>query len=75
MKKITARITMSLEVTDEEYAEILRAASVGRVYGYDDVNVSDELLDKFEEKGSIDMEFGDSYIPGPWIEYKETGNC
>ena len=69
MRKITARITMSVEVTDEEYAEIVRESSIP----YDDVNVSDTLLDIFEADGYIDREFGDSYIPGPWIENWEVG--
>ena len=61
MKKLTARITMSVTVTDEEYLRI-----VGD--GNHDVNVSGDLMELFKANGKVDEDYGDSYIPEPWID-------
>ena len=69
MKKITARITMSIDVTDEEYKKILNEIKTDN---YDDFNLdNNDLLNLFIDSGYIDTDYGDSYIPGPWIEYFE----
>lgn len=64
MKKLTARITMSVMVTDEEYRRI-----VGD--GNNDVTLSGDVLELFKANGKIDEDYGDSYIPEPWIEELE----
>ena len=61
MKKLVARITMSVTVTDEEYLRI-----VGD--GNHDVTLSGDVLELFKANGKIDEDYGDSYIPEPWIE-------
>lgn len=63
MKKLTARITMSVEVPEEEYSKIITDDT-------DDIEVTGELLELFKTKGYIDEDYGDSYIPGSWIEYE-----
>ena len=69
MKKITARITMSVDVTDEEYKEILNEIKDD---DGDDFNLDyNDLLNLFKDSGYIDEDYGDSYIPGPWIEALE----
>lgn len=69
MKKITARITMSVNVTDEEYKEILNEIKTD---DYNDFNLdNNDLLNLFTDSGYIDRDYGDSYIPGPWIEALE----
>ena len=62
MKKITARITMSVEIPDKMYEKIK---------GSDDYDVTGELMELFKANGYIDEDYGDSYIPGPWIEALE----
>lgn len=65
MKTIWARVGMSVEVTDKQYEE-LRQLALNEEYDeeyevYDDLELPDWLLVKFEKKGKID---GDCYIPG-----------
>ena len=66
MKTITARITMTVNVTDEEYEKILK-----KFEDRYDVDVNGDLLRTFKDKGFIDEVWGDSYIPGPWLEFYE----
>lgn len=65
MQKITARITMSVNVSDEEWNEIF-----GDNDG-DDIDVTGDLLELFKRNGRIDEDYGDSYIPGSWIGFIE----
>ena len=73
MKKIWARIGMTLEVTDEEYEE-LRIQALNKAYQpddetiYDDLGLSAALKKKFLEKGKAN---GDSYIPAIVFEEME----
>lgn len=63
MKKVWARIGMSVEVTDEEYKEIKKN------FGCED-ELSDEVVAMFISRGKPD---GDSYIPDSfwWDEEDE----
>lgn len=70
MTKITARITMSVELPEEEFDKIITAENKG-----EDVEVEGNLLWLFKHKGYIDEEFGDSYIPGPWAELLYEKRC
>lgn len=63
MKKITARITMSVEIPDKMYEGILKSDG--------DYEVTGELMELFKANGYIDEDYGDSYIPGPWIAEME----
>lgn len=67
MKKIWARISMTVEVTDEEY-EKLRSAAEYTPGSYDDLDVPDWLLKKYAAEGKVDE---DSYIPVTTFEYLE----
>ena len=67
MKKITARITMSVNVTDDVFDKIINKSKEDDNY-YDDVEITDSLMELFKANGYIDEDYGDSYIPGPWIE-------
>lgn len=64
MKRIYARITMALDVTDEEYEKVYKEYEENF-----DVEVVDDLLKTFKEKGVVDENWGDSYIPGHWFEF------
>ena len=57
MKKIVARIAMSIEVTDEEF-EALR--------GQGDITLEGELLNRFQTQGKFAG--WDSYIPEAWLD-------
>lgn len=59
MKKIYARITMGLEVTDEEFKKIKK-----RVEEY--IDIDDELAERFIKQGRL-RKNGDSYIPEEWL--------
>ena len=72
MKKVWARIGMTVEVTDEQY-EALRKEALNPDFPeedkvYDDLDDFPKwLLDKFEKEGEMD---GDCYIPGCcWSEW------
>ena len=60
MKKVFARIGMTLEVTDEEYKEILEEAGVNPAGGNNEFDINAKFAAEFVKKGVID---GDSYIP------------
>lgn len=60
MKKIFARIGMTLEISDEEYAEILNEAGVNPADGNYEFDISEEFAKRFVEGGIVDR---DSYIP------------
>lgn len=63
MKKIWMRVGVSVEVTDEQFAELRDASTAGNV-NYRDVDCPDWLIELAENYGKID---GDAYIPGDVI--------
>ena len=60
MKKIFARIGMTLEVSDEEAAEILEEAGVNPAGGNYEFDINKEFAKQFIENGVLS---DDSYIP------------
>ncbi len=60
MKKIFARIGMILEVSDEEYKEILEEAGVNPAGGNYEFDINEEFAAQFVKNGVLDK---DSYIP------------
>lgn len=77
MKRIWARIGMSLEVTDKEFS-ILKglAAELAESRGYDgdeeyyaDLELADGMVQKFMKRGTPD---GESYIPAAIFEEIRT---
>lgn len=60
MKKIFARIGMVLEVSDEEYKEILEESGVNPAGGNYEFDINETFAARFVKDGAIDR---DSYIP------------
>lgn len=60
MKKIWARISMELEVSDEEAQEILQEAGVNPSGGNYEFDINKEFAKQFIEHGVLS---DDSYIP------------
>lgn len=59
--RIFARISMSMEVSESEYKELEKRSENGTL----DVDLSDELAEKFIKDGYLD---GDSYIPASFFD-------
>ena len=60
MKEVFARVSLCLEVTDEEYEKLKADRYVN------DSNISDELALRFLTKGKLG---GDSYIPESQFDF------
>lgn len=60
MKKIFARIGMSLEISDEEYAELIKESGSNPNDGLNEFDINEEFAKRFIKDGVLD---GDSYIP------------
>ena len=56
MKKIWARIGISLDISDDEWKELLERSSDGK----DEITLTEEEANRFVKNGKVD---GDSYIP------------
>ena len=69
MKKVHARICVSVEVTEKEFEEIKKLATEDEMF-YNDIDENqfpDWLKERFKTEGN--MFDGDTYIPGDWVEY------
>lgn len=60
MKKIFARIGMTLEISDEEYAELIKESGSNPNDGLNEFDINKEFAMRFIKDGELD---GDSYIP------------
>lgn len=60
MKKIFARIGMSLEISDEEYAELVKESGSNPNDGLNEFDINEKFARRFIKDGVLD---GDSYIP------------
>lgn len=60
MKKIFARIGMVLEVSDEEYEQVLKEADVNPAGGNNEFDINKSFAARFVKDGVLDE---DSYIP------------
>lgn len=60
MKKIFARIGMTLEISDEEYKEILEKSGVNPAGGNKEFDINETFAARFVKDGVLDK---DSYIP------------
>ena len=63
MKKVWMRVGVSVEVSDEQFAELRDMSTAGNA-NYRDIDVPDWLIDLAQNNGEID---GDAYIPGDVI--------
>lgn len=63
MKTLWARITMELDVTDEEYKALKERAD-----RHGDVDLTDEEAQRFIDKGRVS---NDSYIPDGYFDYMD----
>ena len=70
MKKVWMRVGVSVEVTDEQFAELRDMSTAGNA-NYRDVDVPDWLIDLAQNNGEID---GDAYIPGDIIRELDYEN-
>lgn len=69
MKKIFARIGMTLEISDEEYNQILDETGVNPAGGNYEFDINEEFASRFVKDGVIDR---DSYIPEDTLQKKSA---
>ena len=75
MKKLHMRLSVELEVTDEQFAELVRIANEDHWWGDVEYGMIPRSVQAMIEAGkytSCDWDNG-GYIPGSWIEWDSEG--